>query len=86
MEEIKPTRLQAVPSHHMSAERWQICSRILTECRRLRAFSAELRGMIGNLDEPSTRHALEQYARALEHASALGDVAAAALDRRTPER
>jgi hypothetical protein len=70
----------------MSAERWHICSRILTECRRLRAFSAELRATISVMDEPATRHALEQYARSLEHASALGDVAAAALDRRSPER
>lgn len=68
------------------AEAWQACSRILTECRRMRSFSSELRTVIGSTDEPAVRHALELYARALEHASALGDVAAAALDQRRSDR
>ena len=50
------------------------------------AFAAELRAVIGSLEDAAMRHALEQHARSLEHAAALGDVAAASLTDRGPRR
>lgn len=74
----------ATHSMGVNADLWQTCSRVLTECRRIRSFAAELRSVVASLEDAGTRHALEQHARSLEHAAALGDVAAASLtDRRS---
>lgn len=80
-----PTRTEhAHGAGGVNADVWQTCSRVLTECRRIRSFAAELRAVIGSLEDAAMRHALEQHARSLEHAAALGDVAAASLtDRRS---
>ncbi|MCW2949376.1 MAG: hypothetical protein JWN41_389 [Thermoleophilia bacterium] len=75
-----PNRFQSTaPSSraNVPADRWQTSSSILTECRRLRALAATLRGTIEATAAPSDEHdALVEFVRALEATAARGDVAA----------